>query len=75
MNEFDKKLFKSLNYFASPRLSYIIKAQKSNKREFRISVHEDVRDYAFDEGYLDADKRRLEVDLGLLKFSWGASEK
>ena len=59
MNEFDKKLYKSLNYFANHRLTYIIKAQKSNKTEFRNNVHKDVRDYAFDESYLDADKRRL----------------
>ena len=59
MNNFDKKLYKSLNYFASHRLTYIIKAQKSNKREFRNNLHKDVKDYAFDEGYLDADKRNL----------------
>jgi|SRR3989344_1742231 len=59
MNEFDKKLFKSLNYFASHKLSYIIKAQKSNKRKFRNNVHKDVKDYVFGEGYLDADKRNL----------------
>ena len=58
MNEFDKKLYRTLNYFANHRLSYIMKAQKTKKREFRDNVNKDVQDYAFDENYLDADVRR-----------------
>ena len=63
MNDFDKKLYKSLNYFANHRLTYIIKAQKSNKREFRNNVHKDVRDYIFEEGYVDADTTRISYGI------------
>lgn len=58
MNEFDKKLYKTLSYFANHKLSDIMKAQKTKKKEFSDNVNRDVQDYAFGEKCLDADVRR-----------------
>ncbi len=58
MNKFDKKLYKALNFFANYDLTQVNELKKSNEQEFRKLVSLDIERFAFQERYLDADKRR-----------------
>ena len=58
MNNFDKKLYKALNYFANNRLKVIMDTKENDIKRFRGNVSKDLEEYAFDEKYLDADERR-----------------
>ena len=58
MNNFDKKLYKALNYFANNRLKVIMDTKENDINRFRDNVSKDIEEYAFDEKYLDADERR-----------------
>ena len=51
MNQFDKKLFKTLNFFANNSLGSINTMSKENLVQY-------TNQYAFEEGYIDADERR-----------------
>ena len=57
MNNFDKKLYKALNYFANNRLKVIMDTKENDINRFRNNVSKDIEEYAFDEKYLDADER------------------
>lgn len=57
MNKFDKKLHKALNFFANNDLGHINELKKKQEHKFRKLVPLDIERFAFQEHYLDADKR------------------
>ena len=58
MDKFNKNLHKTLNFFANNSLKKINSLRKNKSPEFQRNVTEYTEEFAFEEGYLDADERR-----------------
>ncbi|MBI4044540.1 MAG: hypothetical protein HY392_02430 [Candidatus Diapherotrites archaeon] len=57
MNRFDKKLHTALNFFANNDLTSANDLKKQEEPKFRQFVPIDIERFAFEERYLDADRR------------------
>ena len=58
MDQFNKSLHKTLNFFSNNSLKKINRLRKKNSKEFNKNVLKYAEEFAFEEGYLDADERR-----------------
>jgi hypothetical protein len=58
MNDFDKKLYSGLNYFANNDLVEINKLRKQYVKKYHLVIAKEIEIFMFEQKYLDVDDRK-----------------